>query len=109
MIEEQLQRKTTQEWLDLFEGSGMPYAAVNDIKETLNHQHVLARNMIEEVAHPACGTVKLINHPVKYSRAEPRIRSPPPLLGEHTDEILGQLLGYSEGEIADLRAQNIVA
>jgi succinate--hydroxymethylglutarate CoA-transferase len=65
--------------------------------------------MIEEVDHPACGKVKLVNHPVKYSRIEPRIRSAPPLLGEHTDEVLRELLGYGEGEIRGLREGKTVA
>ncbi|KAH7345889.1 CoA-transferase family III domain-containing protein [Pyrenochaeta sp. MPI-SDFR-AT-0127] len=109
IIETQLQTKTTQEWLGILEGSGMPYAAVNDIQGTINHEHVLARNMIEEVDHPACGPLKLVNHPVKYSRAEPKIRSPPPLLGQHTDEVLRELLGFGDEEIRGLRENNVVA
>lgn len=109
MIENELKMKTTQQWLEIFEGSGMPYAAVNDIKATLNHEHVLARNMIEDVAHSACGSVKLVNHPLKYSRAEPKIRSPPPLLGQHTDEILIELLKFSKEEVAEFKTQKIIA
>jgi succinate--hydroxymethylglutarate CoA-transferase len=109
MVEAELQLRTTQEWLEIFEGSGMPYAAVNDIQQTINHEHVLARNMIEEIDHPACGKVKLVNHPVKYSRIEPGIRSPPPLLGEHTDEVLRELLGFAEGEIEGMRKGGTVA
>lgn len=109
LVEAELMTKTTQEWLEIFEGSGMPYAAVNDIKGTVEHEHVLARNMIEEVEHPAVGKVKLVNHPVKYSRAEPKIRSPPPLLGQHTDEVLREELGYGEEEIRELREGKIVA
>jgi succinate--hydroxymethylglutarate CoA-transferase len=100
--------KTTGEWLEVFEGSGMPYAAVNDIKGTMKHEHVLARNMIEEVEHPAVGKVKLVNHPVKYSRVEPKIRRAPPLLGQHTDEVLREELGYSGDEIRELREQKVV-
>jgi succinate--hydroxymethylglutarate CoA-transferase len=109
MVEAELQLRTTQEWLEIFEGSGMPYAAVNDIHGTVNHEHVLARNMIEEVDHPACGKVKLVNHPVKYSRVEPKIRTPPPLLGQHTDEVLRELLGFEEEEISELREAKTVA
>jgi succinate--hydroxymethylglutarate CoA-transferase len=86
----------------------MPYAAVNDIKKTIEHEHVLARGVIEEVEHKALGKVKLVNHPVKYSRIEPKIRSAPPLLGEHTDEVLREVLGYSVEEIRALREQKVV-
>jgi succinate---hydroxymethylglutarate CoA-transferase len=65
--------------------------------------------MIETVEHPACGPMKLVNHPVKYSRAEPKIRSPPPLLGEHTDEVLRELLDFNQAEINDLREKKTVA
>ncbi|KAF2009818.1 CoA-transferase family III [Aaosphaeria arxii CBS 175.79] len=109
IIEDELKTKTTQEWLEIFEGSGIPYAAVNDIQGTLNHEHVLARNMIEEVVHPACGPIKLVNHPVKYSRAKPSIRSPPPLLGEHTEEVLKELLDCTEVQIEDLKKDRIVS
>jgi succinate--hydroxymethylglutarate CoA-transferase len=65
--------------------------------------------MIENVEHPACGPLKLVNHPVKYSRAEPKIRSPPPLLGQHTDEVLRELLDFNDDEIQDLKAKKTVA
>jgi succinate---hydroxymethylglutarate CoA-transferase len=109
IIEDVLKTKTTAEWLAVFEGSGMPYAAVNDIQGTLNHEHVLARGMIEKVQHKACGEVKLVNHPVKYSRAEPKIRMPPPLLGEHSEEVLKELLDLNEGDIQVLREKKTIA
>lgn len=65
--------------------------------------------MIETVDHPACGPLKLINHPVKYSRTEPKIRTPPPLLGEHTNEVLRELLDFSDEEIEGLKGQKTVA
>ncbi|KAG8167675.1 hypothetical protein KVR01_003364 [Diaporthe batatas] len=79
-------QKTTKEWLDVFEGKGMPYAAVNDVQGTLNHEHTLARNMVIEVDHGDCGPIKLVNTPMKFSESKPGLRSPPPTLGQHTDE-----------------------
>lgn len=126
MIEAITKRKTTQEWLNVFEGSGMPYAAINDVQTTLNHSHskcfhlyvsqaatnlwiAKARNMVTEVDHPACGPIKLVNTPVKYSYSKPSIRSPPPTLGQHTDEVLQDLLGMTEAEIEELRSEGVIA
>ncbi|GAM39657.1 hypothetical protein TCE0_034f11381 [Talaromyces pinophilus] len=109
MIEEITRTKTTQEWLELFEGSGMPYAAVNDIQGTLNHEHVRARGMVTEIDHPECGPMKLVNTPIKYSHAKPGVRTPPPTLGQHTDEVLQGLLDYSEEEVLAMKKEGVIS
>ncbi|MCJ1473738.1 hypothetical protein MMC13_002389 [Lambiella insularis] len=109
LIESITRSRPTSEWLDILNDSGMPYAAVNDIQGTLNHEHVLARDMVKEVEHPTCGPIKLVNTPVKYSYSEPSIRTPPPILGQHTDEILRGIVGVSETEIQSLREDGVVA
>ena len=108
MIEGITITKTTQEWLTVFEGSGLPYSAVNDIQGTLNHKHVLARGMVKEMEHPFVGPIKMVNTPVKYSESKPSIRSAPPVLGQHTDEVLREVLGLSETEIQDLKDEGAV-
>jgi succinate--hydroxymethylglutarate CoA-transferase len=107
-IEEITKTKTTQDWLEMFEGKGLPYAAVNDVLATLTHEHTKARNMVVEVEHEQCGPMKLVNSPVKYSETKPRIRTPPPTLGQHTDEILKEHLGMTDGEIEGLKAKGVV-
>ncbi|KAF2501810.1 caib/baif family protein-like protein [Lophium mytilinum] len=109
LIEEETKKRTTQEWLEVLEGSGMPYAAINDIQATLKHEHVLARDMVKVVDHPTCGPMKLVNTPVKYSFSQPSIRSAPPTLGQHTDEVLRDLVGLSESDIEGLRSEGVVA
>lgn len=127
MIEDETKTKTTKEWLDALEGTGMPYAAVNDIQGTMSHDHgkspfqrlkrvtaygtatVLARDMVKEIEHPTCGPMKLVNTPVKYSHSTPGIRTPPPLLGQHTDEVLRDVVGMSVAEIRDLKSEGVVA
>ena len=71
----------------------------------MTHEHVLARDMVKEVEHEECGKMKLVNTPVKFSEAEPGIRTPPPALGQHSDEVLKELAGVGEGEIKRLRAE----
>lgn len=100
--------KTTQEWLDIFEGKGMPYAAVNDVLTTLTHEHTQARNMVVEVEHGDCGPIKLVNTPIKYSHSKPRVRTPPPTLGQNTNEILREHLGMDDKQIQALRESGVV-
>lgn len=65
--------------------------------------------MVKEVKHPTCGPMKLVNTPIKYSYSEPSIRTPPPLLGQHTDEILGEIVGMDDGDIQSLKAEGVVS
>lgn len=100
--------KTTQEWLEIFEGKGMPYAAINDVQGTLNHEHTKARNMVVEMEHDECGPLKMVNTPIKLSETPPTIRSAPPMLGQHTNEVLQEHLGLNETDITALREKGIV-
>jgi succinate--hydroxymethylglutarate CoA-transferase len=65
--------------------------------------------MVTEVQHPACGPIKLVNTPIKYSHAKPGIRTPPPTLGQHTDEILGGLLQYGKDDISSLKKDGVIS
>lgn len=107
-IEAISQQKTTQEWLAVFEGKGMPYAAVNDVQDTLSLEHTKARNMVVEVDHAGCGPIKLVNSPVKFSETQPGVRTPPPILGQHTNELLSEHLGMSDADIAALKEQGVI-
>lgn len=65
--------------------------------------------MVMEVEHPTCGPMKLVNTPVKYSYSKPSIRTPPPLLGQHTDEVLRDIVGMDDSTIKSLKAEGVVA
>jgi succinate--hydroxymethylglutarate CoA-transferase len=108
MMTEVTKTRTTHEWLEHFEGRPFPYAAVNDVLDSLNHPHTIARNMVVTVDHPTCGPIKLVNTPVKYSKTQPDVRKAPPTLGQHTNEILSEI-GLSSGDIDSLRSSGIVA
>jgi succinate---hydroxymethylglutarate CoA-transferase len=109
LIDEVTQTKTTVEWLKILEGSGLPYSAINDVQTTLNHEQVLARNMVTEVEHESCGPMKLVSPPVKFSEANPSIRRPPPTLGQHTNEVLAEVLQMESEEIEHLKSAGVVA
>jgi succinate--hydroxymethylglutarate CoA-transferase len=65
--------------------------------------------MVKEVNHPACGPIKLVNTPVKWSESKPGIRMPPPTLGQHTNEILSDVLGMDSANIEELRGEGVIA
>jgi len=64
--------------------------------------------MVKEIEHPVCGPMKLVNTPVKYSHCTPSIRTAPPTLGQHTEEVLAEL-GLSEEEVRTLRSEGAIA
>ena len=107
-IESVSRQKTTDEWQRIFDGKGMPLAAVNDVQATLNHEQTKARNMVVEMEHEECGPIKMVNSPVKFSETQPTIRSVPPMLGQHTDEVLRDHLGLTDSDIAGLKSQGVV-
>jgi succinate--hydroxymethylglutarate CoA-transferase len=76
--------------------------------EVFRDPQVLHRNMLVEVDHPKAGKIRLAGLPVKYSGAEATIRRPPPVLGEHTGEILSGILGYDEKRIEDLKSAGVI-
>ena len=110
LIENETKKKPLSEWLQILEGSGMPYAAINDVKDTLEHEHSVARGMVTEVEHESCGPINLVSPPVKYSQeGMVGVKSAPPTLGEHTDHVLAELLGKNRQEVMALREKSVVA
>ena len=87
----------------------IPCAPVNDLAHALNDEQTLARNMVVDVAHPEGGSVKMPGNPVKLSDTPAEDYAPPPLLGQHTDDVLKSLLGMSEDEIDELKSQGAIA
>ena len=102
-----LQEKTTESWLALFEGAGVPAGPVLDIAEMLEHPQTLARDMVKELDHSKLGKVKSLGCPIKLSRSQATIRSAAPVLGEDTTAVLTEF-GYSEQAVAGLHASGAV-
>ncbi|EXJ75079.1 uncharacterized protein A1O5_01775 [Cladophialophora psammophila CBS 110553] len=101
--------KTTDEWMQIFEGSGLPYAPINTMARVFSHPQTHAREMVHEMKFDGAisGTVSVLGSAVKFSETPPTIRRQPPLLGEHSREIL-QEIGYTGERIAELVDQKVI-
>jgi CoA:oxalate CoA-transferase len=103
VLNKALEQRTTEEWLREFDAIGLPCGPLNNIAQAAEHPQIKAREMLVEVPHAQIGPLPLANTPVKLSRTPGGIKGTSPSLGQHTDEVLSDLLGLSGSEIAGLR------
>jgi len=110
ILSNELAKRTCDEWLELFDGGDFPYGPVNNMQETFSNPQVLHNNMIMEMYHPALGsTVKAPGPPVRYSSKESNsLAAAPPVLGQHTREVLCELADCSDDDVNNLIAKKIV-
>jgi crotonobetainyl-CoA:carnitine CoA-transferase CaiB-like acyl-CoA transferase len=95
--------RSTDEWLKLLNSAEVPCAPVQTIDQVFKAPQVLHREMLVEVEHPTAGRVPMAGIPVKFSLTPASVRLPPPLLGQHTEEVLTSWLGMGSEEINDLK------
>ncbi len=108
IIQKELLNKSSDFWLSELEKESVPCARVNNLKQALNDEQILYRNMLVDVIHPEGGSVKVPGNPIKLSSVENEQYSSPPLLGEHTRKVLQEWLNFSDEKLNDLDEQQII-
>ncbi|OGQ82777.1 MAG: hypothetical protein A3F90_06940 [Deltaproteobacteria bacterium RIFCSPLOWO2_12_FULL_60_19] len=102
-----LQRDTAS-WIRLLSEAGIPCAPVQTIDQVFRDPQVLHRDMLLEIEHPAAGKVRMAGMPVKFSGTPASLRLPPPMLGQHSEEILNTWLAMRREEIAELKRKRVI-
>lgn len=108
MLAEMVAARPRDEWIALLEEKGVPCGPINDVGEVFANEQVQARGMAVALPHPSAGQVKLVRNPIRMSATTATSEVAPPMLGQHTDEVLRQMLGRSDEEIAALRDRGVV-
>lgn len=109
IVEEWTEKKSVKEIVDFFLSKQIPCAPLYTVKDVVEDKHIaVARRMIREVEHPVAGKMKVVGSPINLSETPAEIRSPAPLLGEHTELVLKDILNVTEAQIAELKKKNAI-
>jgi len=100
--------KTTPEWGEIFEKEGLPYSPINNMKQSCEDPHIAYRKMLVDIDQPRVGRMRIAASPIRMSETPGEVYAPAPLLGQHTDEVLKALLGYSDETIAQLKKEGVI-
>ncbi len=108
MLGEAFTTREADEWLADLTSAGLPCGPINAVPDVFAHPQAEARHLALEAEHPTAGPVQLTGFPYKLSHTPAQVRRPPPLLGQHTEEVLTRLLGYPAEEAALLQEREVV-
>ncbi|PYM16879.1 MAG: formyl-CoA transferase [Candidatus Rokuibacteriota bacterium] len=100
--------RSYEEWETLLLEHGVPIGAINSLAEVVEHPQVRARGALVSMDHPRAGKVRMVGAPVRLSETPGSVRTPAPMLGEHTDQVLRELLGLGDEALAALRAAGAI-
>ena len=107
LLAERMHTRPRAEWLAALDAAGVPCGPINDLADVFADPHVRERGMTVRVPHPLQPALELVASPMKLSAAPVTVRRPPPLLGQHTDEVLAEF-GLTPTEVARLRADGVI-
>jgi crotonobetainyl-CoA:carnitine CoA-transferase CaiB-like acyl-CoA transferase len=108
LLNDIFRQRSTRDWVEALEAAGVPNGPINNIRQVFEEPQVVARGMKIELQHPTAGKVPLVANPMRFSATPLKHEAPPPTLGQHTDEILRDVLNLGAADIARLRAGGIV-
>lgn len=101
--------KSNAEWIELFHGANFSYGPINSLSKVFADPQVAHNSLVQEIEHPTAGPLKIVGPPVEFSDSGNRIRLPPPDLGQHTESVLKDRLGYSSSKIQQLRDRGVIS
>ncbi len=107
-IQEILIRRTRAEWISLLDQAGIPAGPINNVAEALASAQTRGREMVISLDHPGLGLIQMLGLPIELDGTPASVRRHPPLLGEHTAEVLGEKLGMAGEEVERLRVEGVV-
>jgi crotonobetainyl-CoA:carnitine CoA-transferase CaiB-like acyl-CoA transferase len=108
VITDTVARKPVDEWIQMLTSVGVPCGPINNIQQVFDDPHVQHRGMRVEIPHPRAGKLPILANPIRFSETPVSYDRPPPQLGEHTREVLANVLGLGAQEIAELAAEGII-
>lgn len=108
MLEEIMRTRRKSDWLLALEAAKVPCGAINNLAEVFADPQVRERGMVHQWEHPLAGPLPLVGSPIKLGATPVRADRPPPLLGEHTEQVLAEVLGWNPERIAALRAREVI-
>jgi crotonobetainyl-CoA:carnitine CoA-transferase CaiB-like acyl-CoA transferase len=103
-----LKTASADEWIAKLGGAGIPCGRINSVAQALSDPHTIAREMVRTVQHPTAGEVKMLGIPFRFSDTPASVRRAPPTLGQHTEQVLRDVLNLSDARIAALRAEKVI-
>ena len=108
ILESVMKTRTKADWLNALETAKVPCGAINNLAEVFADPQIEARNMLTRWQHPVKGDLRLVSSPLKLSVTPVRTDLPPPLLGQHTDEVLQSVLSYSDAKLLELKSTKVI-